>query len=532
MATIARLSKQTAVCVLCCWAFTTTAEATAEITIESLLDEMVSYRQASELPYPEYRCLQISSHDRRSMTPDAPGWFANNDGFGCERIDTVDGRVERVMFDEKGPAAITRIWITSTDKRGVWRFYFDGEKNPSFIIPGYDLTKTGIEGLGNGLIHKHTHYEPASEGRGGNTSYLPIPFAKSCKITFEEPEGAQPSPKYYHINFRKYPDDVKVETFSKETATRAAQKIRATDNALLNPHADGNGKQLAEDITLSGKSSREIKLPDGENAVYELSFDIHTGDTQNYSQTMRKIVLTGIFDGKKTIEAPLSDFSGGGAGAPEVDSWYLTSDGKGKITSRWRMPYRKNASLKITNISGNDVRISVTAGVESSRWTTRSLYFHASWKKQDSIYIHNNPDEFKKCGEWNFATIKGKGVYMGDLLSLYNYSPAWYGEGDEKIYVDGEKFPSHFGTYNCSWAPVVPFHTPFGGAPRADTESSHGYNAFLRTRNTDGIPFNDEFRFDIEMIGWNKGYVDYTTTIFWYGDFDATAVGITGIDGM
>lgn len=44
-------------------------------------------------------------------------------------------------------------------------------------------------------------------------------------------------------------------------------------------------------------------------------------------------------------------------------------------------------------------------------------------------------DNDSQCLEWNFATIKGKGVYMGDLLSLYNYSPAWYGEGDEKIWV-------------------------------------------------------------------------------------------------
>lgn len=75
------------------------------------------------------------------------------------------------------------------------------------------------------------------------------------------------------------------------------------------------------------------------------------------------------------------------------------------------------------------------------------------------------------------------GLYRGDLLALFNHSRTWYGEGDEKIRVDGESFPSHFGTgvedyYNGSWAPVVPFHTPFGGAPRADLANSQGYNSF------------------------------------------------------
>ena len=111
------------------------------------------------------------------------------------------------------------------------------------------------------------------------------------------------------------------------------------------------------------------------------------------------------------------------------------------------------------------------------------MYFYASWRQENGIYIHDKPEEADQCVEWNFATLKGRGVYKGDLLSLYNHAPLWYGEGDEKIWVDDDTFPSHFGTgtedyYNSSWAPVVPFYTPFGGAPRADLESSHGYNAF------------------------------------------------------
>ena len=47
-------------------------------------------------------------------------------------------------------------------------------------------------------------------------------------------------------------------------------------------------------------------------------------------------------------------------------------------------------------------------------------------------------------------------MYVGDCLTLFNTVYAWRGEGDEKIYVDGESFPSHFGTgtedyYGYAW---------------------------------------------------------------------------------
>lgn len=30
------------------------------------------------------------------------------------------------------------------------------------------------------------------------------------------------------------------------------------------------------------------------------------------------------------------------------------------------------------------------------------------------------------------------------------------------------------------------------------------------------------------MIGWDSGYVDYATTTYWYGDYNATATGLSG----
>lgn len=531
--------------------FSTLSLAQNTVTLESLLDEMVSVEEQARMPDPYYTSHQESSYDRASVSADRPGWFANNDGFGVMRVDTVGGRIEKVMLDAAGPGAITRIWITTIDKRGTWRFYFDGSDTPGLVIPAYDLMRLPVAGIGRGLVQPHTSYTP--EGKGGNTSFLPIPYAKACKVTFEDEPGVQPTPKYYHINYRKYAGDVTVETFSGETVARAAKKIVEVDHRLLNPAVSlsagamnipgksvsggAQGKAVRTLVgrkLLSASDSLSITLPKGENAVYELSFSLNIADSAQYAQVMRELILIADFDKKQTVWAPLSDFSGGGMGAPRVESWYLSADGKGKITSRWLMPYRRTGTIRLLNLSSADVDATVSLKVSPLRWDKRSLYFHTSWRRQDSIYIHNRPEEADKCIEWNFATIHGRGIYKGDLLSLFNHAPRWYGEGDEKIWVDNDKFPSHFGTgtedyYNSSWAPVYPFHTPFGGAPCADMESSHGYNSFYRTRHLDGITFERDFRFDIEMLGWDSGYADYATTVYWYGDYTARFDGASGM---
>ena len=121
------------------------------VTLETLLDEKVSVEEQALYPVPSYTCRQESSYDRASVSPDSAGWFANSDGFGIKRVDTIAGRIEKVMFDEVGPGAITRIWITTIDKRGTWRFYFDGSDQPAWIIPAYDLMRINVPGLGRGM---------------------------------------------------------------------------------------------------------------------------------------------------------------------------------------------------------------------------------------------------------------------------------------------------------------------------------------------------------------------------------------------
>lgn len=500
------------------------------VTLGTLLDEMVSLEQTALWPAAPYRCGLVSSHDRRSTTPGVPDWFANNDGFGYIRTDTIAGRVERVLFDEQGPGAITRIWLTTHNPAGVMRFYFDGAEQPGWVVPAYDLMQFGLSALGRGLLQPHTSYEAGA--KGGNTLYLPIPYARSCRVTFEEPAWMTGVPHYHQFNFRTYSAQTDVETFSIHTIGAYERQLERAERLLMHPdQVDQPGREHAASRLLESGDTLTLTLPAGTRMVTRTDFGVRC-DSAAYEQAMRGLILTASFDGRQTVWTPLSDFSGGGMGAPAVESWFLSSDGQGHIVSRWPMPYRKEATLRICNVSDYPCEVELTARVASYDWNDRTLYFHTSWRQEHDLAVKKQGEE---CYDWNFTTLRGRGVYRGDLLSLFNHSRAWYGEGDEKIWIDGENFPSHFGTgvedyYNSSWAPVYPFHTPFGGAPRADLKNSQGYNAFFRTRNLDGIPFAESLKFDMEMLSWVDGTVDYATTVFWYGDLEAEAEPISGAD--
>lgn len=481
------------------------------ITLSSFLDDMTDMFAPVEYPVTLYTAGMVSSHDRSSVSPDDSTWFANEDGFGYERLEMNEGREEKVLFEEKHPGVITRIWITTRNPKATLRFYFDGHTTPDWVMKSFDFTEFGLNALkDNSLVQIHTSYEKGI--KGGQTFYLPIPYSKGCKITLEEPEGWTGVPRYYHIEYRRYPDNTEVETFSVEAARKYSDKIVEA------------GKKLSVPVKPKGRISKGdsvLVLPKGNRAVTYLSIKVDGLDSTVYENTMRRLIFKAEFDGKQTIRVPLSDFSGAGMGARPVSCRQMYADGSGHVISYWIMPYKEYASFEIENMSGTSCEISLEARTCRYRFGENTLYFHSSWHASDGLQVTNVKNE---CLEWDFSEISGgRGIYAGDNLTLFNHSKAWYGEGDEKIYVDGSEMPVFFGTgtedyYNSSWAPVVVFHTPFGGAPRADLSSSRGYNTFLRTRILDLIPFSSNMDFDLELISWIPGTVDYASTVYWYGD--------------
>jgi len=509
----------------CSLAFLPSCQKPEPITLGSLLDEMVSMEHVFQFPDPYYTCHQASSYDRRSVSPDSANWGANDDGYQGGhfiRVDTINDRIEKVMLDHKAPGVITRIWITSLDKKAKIKFYFDGADEPQFVIPAYDLTQIGIPGIGQGLVFPHIHWN--EEGIGGSTSYFPIPYSESCKITVEIDMEVVKNPRYYQINYRSYDKNALVETFTTEEATHLKEKIREVGKTLLNPpKPEHNLISPREKGPLAAGETAVVDFPRGENLVTRMKFQVDIPDSTDYGKIMRDLILSIIFDGKETVDVPLGDFAGGGIGSYPGDSWFLENNGEGFIDSRWPMPYKQSGKLMLTNNSDYELIASINVMSKENAWSKNTMYLHAAWKQENGIHLFHCSDDISNPDRYNFnmATLDGMGVFRGDVLSLVNYSESWYGEGDEHIWVDNDTFPSHFGTgtedyYNSSWAPVRIFHTPFGGAIRADSTNSRGHSTWLRTRNLDGIPFMEKFKFDFELLSWYVGKADYSSTVYWY----------------
>ena len=487
------------------------------ISTSSLLKELTDPAAIAKWPDPFYRELQASSYDRKSVSPDKPGWFANKDASQFIRTENTNNRKEYVMMDADGPGAIIRFWLTTFKREGTLRVYFDNQTEPEITIPAYDLMKISLP-LGKGLLLAHSSYEPKE--KGGSTLYLPMPFKKHCKVTWEDAEPEIKQPRYYQINYRKYSAGTAVKTFTSQELNSLKDLADKTSEALLHPvNAEKGVKSTMQKRVGSGKTV-QLNLPSGSAAIRLLNIKLNTKDTGSYANALHSTLIKIAFDGTETVSCPLDLFSGSGIGGKEIQSWYRTVTANGDITSRWVMPYQHSATISIENTGNEEVNIGLNAVTLPFKWDSNTMYFHADWKEEKNIAI--NKSDTANVGEWSLNKIKGKGVFAGETFSVNNHMHYWYGEGDQKLWIDNEKFPSEFGTgtedyFNTSWAPVVLYQTPFANATRADYKDSYGDNTFTRTRNLDVVPFTKNFNYTLEMLGWENGTIDASVVTYWYG---------------
>ena len=233
----------------------------------------------------------------------------------------------------------------------------------------------------------------------------------------------------------------------------------------------------------------------------------------------------------------IAEFFGSGLGINPYKDWWRRVEKDGWMTCWWPMPFKESAEVSVTN---HGMTESIEAefddiGIAAWKWTDRTMYFHSAWRGENLMEVVG--DDFKNMKEWNYITIEGKGVYAGDSLSLYNrprmnwHIGPWWGEGDEKIFVDGESFPSHFGTgsedyYGYAFNSTSPFEAPFHAQPTAKANWGIGHTTDERVRIHDRIPFKTKFRFDMELFHWQpKRKIDYATTTHWYACDGATSNG-------
>ena len=497
-------------------------EGAPTVSIESLLGEMVDRDSIARYPQQNFRLKQASSYNRASKTPDDPkGWFNNIDrNEQVVRIDEKDGKQEWVLMDHTGPGAIVRSWMPwhTQLKSGsdiTLRIYLDGEETPALegnLLGMFD---------GSGFVpfpFAHTSLRSA-------VSFFPITYGKSCKITTDA------MPFFYQFTYRAYDEGTAIKTFRMEDFDAAKELTKSTGEKLLNPVAGPTNNSVEASGGLKNKETLSLELPAGTAAVRELS--VKLDDYSNLDVT-RLTVLKIEFDDQETVWCPIGDFFGSGIGLNPVQGWYRTVAEDGTMTCRWVMPYQKSGKVSLVNFGDDPISAAITVKTGDWTWDERSMYFYAGWRGQ-------YPVATRPYSDWNYVTLEGRGVYVGDTLTIMNPVKRWWGEGDEKIWVDGEDFPSIFGTgtedyYAYSWGGRSTdfYEHPFHAQPRshvynklnrktADEKNTQGYSTETRSRALDTMPFGSSLQLDMEVWSWTDCEMGYGVGAYWYGFADTSS---------
>jgi hypothetical protein len=500
------------------------------VTLESLLSEMTNRSSLTYFPENQFNHRQFSSYNRASVSPDSTGWFANADMSHFVRVEEINKRREFVMFDAEGPGAVVRWWMTFYKaQNGILRVYIDNDTVPVLKGSPRDLLSGDLTAVYPLTASVQAGAPLGEEGRDyDHNFYVPIPFAEHCKITYEcdslrlkydyegvkIPDGYWWPDVFYNIGYRAYSGKTKIESLTSEILESALPLFNMTGEKLLNENLISDWEEKSEK-SVHPEGSIVVQINQENSAVSKLMVRILADDI---NQALRSTVIRVSFDGKTTIWSPIGEFFGTGYTLNNHRTLRNKTDTTGILESYWVMPFRENCNIEFVNYGSEIVHLDVITGVSNYIWKRNSMYFGASWHEFHRI---RSRSEDGTPFDLNFIDIKGKGVYSGDQVTLYNDTYQWWGEGDEKIFVDGELFPSSFGTgsedyYGYSFARREAFSHPFLSQPVGTGNMSWGITVNMRHRSLDAIPFKKSISSNIELWHWADIRMNYALTTYYY----------------
>ena len=484
------------------------------LTYVNLIERLTNLERLAVLPAAGDSCAQWSSYDRKSTydakTDTYHNWEANGDGDGFIRRE----RGGIVMAEMKGPGCIWRIWSAKAGDGHVL-IYLDGNEQPAVDLP--------FSSYFDGKNEPFTRPALVNKVSQGLNCYIPISYQKSCKIIAKRGWG-----QYFHFTYETFPPETIVPTFKRSLSKEenaALDKANAVLSDCANFNTEAGQQTVASDtVTVEPGKNSKVELQ-GEGAITRIRIKPELpGDVQAQRAMMREMCIRAFWDGQKepAVWCPLGDFFGTAPGVNLYSSLPLgmTKDG---FYSNWVMPFADGAVLEIIN-DGNMPR-TVTYEIWRARLTKPAAEygrFHAKWHRDAFL-----PDKKKWAIDWTMLTTKGRGRFCGVMLHVWNPLGGWWGEGDEKFYVDDEKFPSTFGTgsedyFGYAWCDPALFQNAY----HDQTINSRGWNfdhiSVNRWHITDNVPFAKSFDAYIEKYYPNNRPTLYACTAYWYLSADGS----------
>lgn len=461
--------------------------ASAEVSFSSLLKPL---RDLSSLAnFRNYTTHQFSSYDRSGGNGDAQN-FLGKEGNTA------------VLAEMKGPGAIVRIWSANAGNVDRLRIYLDDRPQPVIDLPFLRL----FDGSTPPFL------PPLScPSSGGFISYLPMPYAKSCRVTVENPRGL-----YYHITYISFPPTTRVRTFRLPLRREEEKELQKVIEFWNHPGPRENPPYSREKEILAGEQA-VLKELAGPATLRLLKLKI----APSQPEVLRKLVLRAFFDHHTSpdIEAPVSDFFGNAYG--EVSFRNLLLGQKEEFYCLFPMPFAQKALFSLENGNPIPIKVSMAMKVVKSLFDPRRKgYFHARFLQE--ITRRGRPHRW--------LSLQGRRGHFVGVVQAMRGRGLGFLEGDEQFRVDEEQWlPSQIsltqvapwngtGTedyFNSGWyfnqGPVIlPSH---GALVRKDKGEISAYRWHINDTPT----FRREITAQIEHGGANDAPgTYYASVVYWY----------------
>jgi len=145
------------------------------------------------------------------------------------------------------------------------------------------------------------------------------------------------------------------------------------------------------------------------------------------------------------VSAPLGDFFCNGLSVMTVFENCFFSNPEGRsFNCIIPMPFKSAARVVLVNLSEKDVTnffydIDL---IRLKKWDSNMMYFHCLWNRENPTILGQDYTILPE--------IEGEGRFIGVSMGIRTdsiYRNTWWGEGEVKIYLDGDKdYPSLCGT--------------------------------------------------------------------------------------
>jgi hypothetical protein len=223
-------------------------------------------------------------------------------------------------------------------------------------------------------------------------------------------------------------------------------------------------------------------------------------------EALRGLKLEMFWDGAATpaVSVPLGDFFLHGAGEMvAMETALIASPEARSFVSYIPMPFRSRARLVVTNDSLKPVNLifyDINYRAVPSQ-AADMLYFHAWWSRDRATRLG---EDFRIL-----PRIQGRGRFLGANVTVLTnpvYEKTWWGEGEVKIAIDGDRMdsPSLVGTgtedyIGTAWGQGA-YINRYQGAPIATWEGE-GRWTFYRWHVPDPVWFARDIEVALQQIG-------------------------------